>query len=153
MDFVRDIDIDRESGFSLVEILAGVVLMGILVAISVGVYLKQREKGNDEKVVALTQDIVSTIEEAKTWKTPEKVFSAKIGSSDFNSAPRNMDINFSDVSGKIGSVKVPGGLYAKVDPFGGKEYKVTVYMAKNSKYTSSKPFIYDSTKNSLASIQ
>lgn len=53
---------DREEGFSLVELLVVIVIIGILSAIAIGAFLNQRKKANDAAVESDLRTVVTTIE-------------------------------------------------------------------------------------------
>lgn len=55
---------DKESGFSLVELLVVIVIIGILSAIAVGAFLNQRQKAND---AALKSDVRSAANTIVSW--------------------------------------------------------------------------------------
>lgn len=147
---IRDIADERENGFGLIELLVGIVLFGILSAIAVGVYLKQKEKSADQEVLDTTRDIVTTIEEAKVYRTPDKISSFKTGNS---SMPSTMNISFSPTNGGIGSVDLPSGVFSQVEDLTKGDYKITTYHYKRSKYDQANPYVFDSSKNTLSSVK
>ena len=86
---------DRESEFTLVELLVVIVIIGILVAIAIGVFLTQRKKANDASLKSDMKNVATVYE---MWKT----------------TPGNNDAKFIDMAGRTSAMFVhPDADYIK----------------------------------------
>lgn len=69
---------ERESGFSLTEIIVGIIIIGILTSIAIGATIHQRNKGRELMVEQDLNGMAAEIQQYwvganKTWPAPAKV--------------------------------------------------------------------------------
>ena len=84
----------KENGFTLVEVLVVIVILGILTAIAIPIYLHQRQKANEATLITDLQGAAITYQ---TWQTTPQVSNATFAeaTADLTGQPRTQ-LNVTD---------------------------------------------------------
>lgn len=148
----------RETGFSLIEILVVVIVIGILAAIAIPVFSNQRKKANDALVIGDMNAVVKVIESELIDHPDAKqiVVNPGIGS---NSDKHCIAVR-KEPAGICGGTLVTliprtKGVTIKTVDWNGdnRRYVIHGYHSNGSRYTafvSDKALVYDSANGGLA---
>ncbi|PWJ47994.1 prepilin-type N-terminal cleavage/methylation domain-containing protein [Quadrisphaera granulorum] len=127
---------EKDAGFTLVELLVVMIIIGILAAIAVPVFLNQRKKAVD---TSIKSDITAVAQEMQTAYVDAQTYSGTA--------------SFQDSSAVVPDVKTSGGNVIKVKlnaaPATATAFCVIGYNTKGTAISDSVVFQYDSATGGL----
>lgn len=91
-NILKDGQRNREDGFTLVELLVVILIIGILASIAVPVFLNQRKKAVDAALLTDIKTLSLAQESAITIKTPHGTFDGKVLGQTFTTLSKNSSV-------------------------------------------------------------
>lgn len=132
----------KEDGFTLIEILVVVLIIGIITAIAIPVFLNQRKNANDSAVESDVKNIANILQTLPPDSTNFAKQSVTINSN------MNKLTYFSDGAVKTEPAPSSNGIWWTVTGDSSK-YCIIGYHTNGNKYKQTSPLTYDSTAGGL----
>lgn len=143
-----DFYLDRERGFTLVELLVVIGIIAVLTAIAIPVFLNQRQKAHDAQVTSNVKNIATSIQTALVDNPNATQFSV-------TGAANNVVVNVGTSSADMSSVSTPVNVDTYFRVVAGTTpgtFKVMGYSTKSGKHGSpASAAVYDSATGAVTS--
>jgi type IV pilus assembly protein PilA len=132
----------NEEGFTLIEILVVILIIGVLSAIAIPVFLNQRKTANDSAVESDVKNIATILQTLP----PDSLQFSKQSIVGSTGVTRLVYISKGEV--KTEDVPTSSGMWWSITG-NSNSYCVLAYHANGNKYTQTNPLTYDSTAGGL----